>query len=167
MASQYDSIKTPKELLTQVAMHGFSTQIDDRLRAQDIFGRAPIEDLVELANTTGKTSENFYMVLFSIWHWTDATRFYNKYSNPEFKGMKDKELKILGLENKVATVQKKAAEHQEDCQEWMRRCKEEQAAHADTRNEAECYMTLYEAAKQEIIQLKAKLYDLMVEKEEK
>jgi len=167
MASQYDSIQTPKELLTKVAMHGFSTQIDDKLRAQDIFGRAPIEDLVELANTAGKTSENFYMVLFSIWHWSDATRFYNQHSNPDYKEMKQKDQEIGRLKREVEAAQEEAAEHHEDCQEWMRRCEEEHAAHAETRNEVEFYKVAAKMAQQEIIELKAKLYDFMVAMEGK
>ena len=167
MASQYDSIQTPKELLTKVAMHGFSTQIDDKLRAQDIFGRAPIEDLVELANTAGKTSENFYMVLFSIWHWTDATRFYNEHSNPEKQKMREQYEEIRSLNQRLEDAQLEASEHHEDCQEWMRRCNEEQAAHAETRNEVEFYKVAAKMAHQEIIELKAKLYDFMVAMEEK
>ena len=167
MASQYDSIKAPEELIRIVSMHGFSTQIDDRLRAQDIIGRAPIEDLVKLANTPGKTSENFYMVLFNIWHWADATRFYNQYSNPDYKEMKQKDQEIGRLKREVAAAQEEAAEHHEDCQEWMQRHKKEVDAHAETRKEAEFYQAGYEAANQEIIRLKAKLYDLMVAKEEK
>lgn len=153
MASQYDSIQTPKELLTQVAMHGFSTKIDDRLRAQDIFGRAPIEDLVELANTAGKTSENFYMVLFNIWHWTDANRFYNQHSNPEYKQLKvmmeSNERYIKELEHKNEILVGNINYMMDEAKGAARTSKE------------------LEKANLEILRLKAKLYDLMVAEEEK
>ena len=153
MASQYDSIQTPKELLAKVAMHGFSTQIDDKLRAQDIFGRAPIEDLVELANTAGKTSENFYMVLFSIWHWTDATRFYNQHTNPEIKTMK------FGMKADQKYI--KELEHKNEILVGNINClMDENDRAASTSKELE-------KANLEIMRLKAKLYDMMVAKEEK
>ena len=153
MASQYDSIKTPKELLTKVAMHGFSTQTEDRLRAQDIFGRAPIEDLVELANTAGKTSESFYMVLFNIWHWTDATRFYNQHSNSEYIQMR------IGMKSDRKYI--KELESKNEILVGNINCMMEEAdSAARTANELE-------KAKLEIMRLKAKLYDLMVAKEEK
>ena len=167
MASQYDSIQTPKDLITRVSIQGFSTKIDDRLRAQDIFGRAAIEDLVELANAGGKISENFYMVLFSIWHWSDATRFYNEHSNPGRDRLVNAESKIRELETEVKMAKLEADEHHEDCQEFIRRLDAEKAAHAETCKETEFYKAGYEAAKQEIIRLKAKLYDRMIEKEEK
>ena len=186
MASQYDSIKTPKELLTKVAMHGLSTRQEDICRAQDIFGRAPIEDLVALANDNGRLDDNgnpdpngsrssgrdgtrkyFYQVLFHIWHWEDATRFYNEHTNPEFARFANREDKILELEQELRMARQEADEHHEDCQEWIRRCEAEKAAHADTRKEADFYRAGYDAANMEIIRLKAKLYDLMVAKEEK
>lgn len=85
MSSQYDSIKTPAELIAEVMTHGLSTKQEDICRVQDIFGRAPIEDLVKLANDIGRnnadgepdpkgtwssgrkgTQSTFYMVLSSI-----------------------------------------------------------------------------------------------------
>lgn len=186
MASQYDSIQTPKDLITRVSIQGFSTNQEDICRAQDIFGRAPIEDLVFLANDIGRVNDKgepdpegtwssgrrgtraiFYQILFHIWNWEDATRFYNQHSNPDYKEMKQKDQEIGHLKREVAAAQEEAAEHHEDCQEWMQRHKKEVDAHAETRKEADFYMAGYEAANQEIVRLKAKLYDLMVAKEEK
>lgn len=153
MASQYDSIQTPKELLTKVAMHGFSTKIDDKIMAQDIFGRAPIEDLVELANTEGKTSENFYMVLFNIWHWTDATRFYNQNSNPEYIKLRN------GMESDRKYI--KELEHKNEILVGNISCL------MDENDRTASATKELEKAKLEIMRLKSKLYDMMIEKEEK
>lgn len=46
MASQYDSIKTAEELLKEVAAHGLSTKPEDICRAQDIFGRSEVKELM-------------------------------------------------------------------------------------------------------------------------
>lgn len=100
MTSIYEKIESPKELVQLVAHQGLSTRQEDICRAQDIFGRASIKDLVELANDNGIRNSNgekdpqgawsdgskgfsqtFYSVLFTIWNWEDATRFYNKHSN--------------------------------------------------------------------------------------
>lgn len=167
MASQYDSIQTPNELLTKVAMHGFSTQIDDKLRAQDIFGRAPIEDLVELANTAGKTSENFYIVLFNIWHWTDATRFYNQHSNPDRKRIVNLENENNELSRKLIEAEKKTADSNEAYDLVVSRLEREKKVSVQAQaDKAEVAWNLAEA-EQEIIRLKAKLYDMMMAKEEK
>lgn len=54
MASQYDSIKTAEELLKEVAAHGLSTKPEDICRAQDIFGRSEVKELIRLANDNGR-----------------------------------------------------------------------------------------------------------------
>lgn len=111
--SIYDEIKTPKELIQNVMCHGFSTETEDICRAQDIFGRAAIEDLVFLANDIGRNNEKgepdsdgswsssrrgtrdtFYMILFSIWSWEDATRFWNQHTNLEHKMLKEENKKL-------------------------------------------------------------------------
>lgn len=101
MASQYDSIKTAEELLKEVAAHGLSTKPEDICRAQDIFGRSEVKELIRLCQDNGRLkgfdgepdprgtyssgrvglSKYFYQVAFKIWSWEDATRFYNQHSN--------------------------------------------------------------------------------------
>jgi len=80
MASRYDKIRTPEELIFETEAHGLSLLPEDICRAQDIIGRAAIEDLVAIANDS-KRRDAFYMVLFEIWSWEEAVRFYNKHSN--------------------------------------------------------------------------------------
>ena len=56
--SKYDSIKTAAELVAEVRVHGLSLAQEDICRVQDIFGNAPIEDLVALANDIGRNNRN-------------------------------------------------------------------------------------------------------------
>ena len=174
MASIYDNIKTPKELLEIVKVHGLNTEIEDVCRAQDIFGRAPIEDLVALANDNGRKNDagktdpsgswssgrdglqkTFYSVLFHIWNWEDATRFWNQHTNPEYASLKKTAEKVKELDAELSVTKS-------DC--------------TSTKIEAEIYRTDLEKAEientnlsakvkaqeEEIMKLKARLYDLMV-----
>lgn len=56
--SKYDSIKTAAELVAEVQAHGLSLAQEDICRAQDIFGRSAVQDLVALANDIGRNNEN-------------------------------------------------------------------------------------------------------------
>ena len=80
MASIYNNIGTAKELIADVKAHGFNTDIENICRAQDIFGHSSVEELAALANENQNT---FYMILFKIWNWREATTFYNEHSNPD------------------------------------------------------------------------------------
>ena len=55
--SKYDSIKTAAELVAEVRLHGLSLAQEDITRAQDIFGRSSIEELVALANDIGRNND--------------------------------------------------------------------------------------------------------------
>ena len=56
--SKYDSIKTAAELVKEVRLNGLSLAQEDICRAQDIFGNAPIEELVALANDIGRNNRD-------------------------------------------------------------------------------------------------------------
>jgi len=102
MASIYDNIKTARDLVYHVKNHGLSTNPEDICRAQDIFGHSTIEELDDLANDIGRNDENgnpdpkgswssnriptrdtFYNILFIIWNYDEATRFWNRHTNPD------------------------------------------------------------------------------------
>lgn len=157
--SIYANIETPRELLQMVQHRGLSLDQDDINRAQDIFGNAPIEDLAELANSeNSRTADNFYMVLFNIWNWRDATKFYNDHSNKLYQLAKQeaqearKEAKEAKAEAAQIREQLKA-EHENRLQETGERLNKTSEL---TKAEAENH-----ALKMEIMQLKAKLYDMM------
>lgn len=162
MASMYEGL-TPEGLVDKVRAHGLSTKTDDICKAQDIFGHARESTLVELANDPRK-SETFYMIVFNIWHWQDATRFYNRHSNQDYERMRAEAKEVATA---LAAVKEEAEEHQQDCNIWMERCRSSEAAHAETVKELEFYKDGYEYANRQIVELKAKLYDLMVAKEGK
>ena len=188
--SIYDSIKTAEELLKEVAAHGLSTKPEDICRAQDIFGHSEVKELIRLANDNGRLngfvyschfhyrhrplccrmfpsgcvglSKYFYQVAFHIWSWEDATRFYNQNSNfPVIDALEEN--KMLHQQVKELNGELKRAKDDRDVEH--RRCREavgaEQAAQKKIGHlEAEVHdrdMT--------IMELKARLYDLLVNKE--
>lgn len=169
--SIYDTLKTPKELVTYVMAHGLSTAVNDICRVQDIFGRAPIADLVELANDdnqaankAGRThsyQSTFYMVLFHIWNWEDATRFYNQHTNPEPKAWMAAttaaKAEAQQATSALKDLQKKHDKLWEDIN-TLGKAKLEQEQRA---GRAETQLA---AAQQTILELKAKLYDLTMNK---
>ncbi len=179
MASIYDNIKTAKGLVELVSIHGLSTEVEDICRAQDIFGRATIEELDELANDIGRNNDKgepdpkgtwssgrkgtqsvFYSILYHIWSWEEATRFYNQHTNPEYI-----ELKSLREEAKLleSTVERLTARRDELLAE------EKEAANmlVQEMNKTSEATARAEKAEEEIVRLKAKLYDLMIAKGEK
>ncbi len=175
--SIYDKINTAKELLTEVTIHGLSTKTEDICRAQDIFGHTAIEDLVALANDNGMngsmstgrrgTQSVFYQVAFTIWHWEDATRFYNQHTSPEFKAGKDA-VEKLRCEMRDHSATKKAL------QEQVQKTQEQHQLVLDERrkaNDAEIKALHLESEihdrDMQIMELKAKLYDMMMAQEGK
>ena len=56
MGSKYDSINTAAELVAEVQANGLSLMQEDICRAQDIFGRSAVKDLIALANDIGRGS---------------------------------------------------------------------------------------------------------------
>ena len=161
MASMYEGL-TPAGLVDKVKAHGLSTDLDDICKAQDILGHACESTLVELANDS-RNSETFYMILFHIWNWQDAARFYNQHSNPEYQRMWNT---AKEAEAKLAEANIKAEENEQDCNLWMERYRSSEAAHAKTVEELEFYETGYKRANEQIVKLKAKLYDLMVKEDD-
>ena len=156
MSSQYDSIKTPKDLLLEVTAHGLSTKREDICRAQDIFGRAPISDLAELAKESYST---FYMVLFNIWNWEDAARFYNEHTLGYPEEIRKLEEEKRGLVGEVAHQKEQARIAHDNMKKEMENRREARAALHKT--EAELHdrdMT--------ILELKAELYDYMKREKE-
>lgn len=166
MASIYDKIKTAKELLTEVQIHGLSTKVEDICRAQDIIGRTSVEELDILANDNGMdgnmstgrrgTQAVFYQVLFRIWNWEDATRFYNQHSNKEYIELVKKRDELKTAKSELEDVTKQLKEEHESVLNERSRAihSEEHAKRVETRLH-ERDMT--------IIELKAKLYDLMIQ----
>ena len=189
MSSIYENIRFAKDLVTAVRLQGLSTKEEDIVRAQDIFGKATIEELDELANDNGRVNSNgkpdkngtwssgrtgvqstFYHILFHIWNWEDATRFYNQHTNPEYaelyelrkqnKKLTDKQAELARLYTRWEELENKKSELEEEekkLREKIYNLSGEKLKESERADFAEA----------EIVRLKAKLYDLMVAKEEK
>lgn len=173
MASIYDEIKTAADLVREVMLHGLSTKQEDICRAQDIFGHSPVEELVKLANDNGMNDEHgnpdpkgswssgrkgtrnaFYSIAFAIWNWEDATRFWNQYTNP------DKETLVKTYEENAALKKQNASltERRNQLLEEVKEASDKwESTYAQFREQEARALK----AEEEIVQLKAKLYDLM------
>ena len=175
--SKYDSIKTAAELVAEVRVHGLSLAQEDICRVKDIFGNAPIEDLVALANDIGRNNRNgepdpkgsmssnrpatqntFYSILFRIWHWEDATRFWNQHTNPEHEEVMELRAKLKAEMSEHSTT-KKALEHEHSA------VLDERGQVCELKAKVACLESFRHENNMTIMELKAKLYDLMVEKE--
>lgn len=178
MASMYDNIKTPKELIASVRAHGLSTKVEDICKAQDIFGHAPLEELVKLAQDNGRLkgfdgepdprgtvssgregdSNIFYQILFHIWHWEDATRFYNQYSNFPII---DKLNEVDELNQNLKKANERADKAEEQWNTAMDQYGKLLAQYEEMEKAKRAAEQKTQEAEQEIIRLKAKLYDMM------
>lgn len=178
MSSIYENIKTPKELIASVRAHGLSTKVEDICKAQDIFGHAPLEELVKLAQDNGRLkgfngepdprgtvssgregdSKIFYQILFHIWHWEDATRFYNQYSNFPII---DKLNEVDEMNKRLKKAEQKAEEMGDQFDTAMNQYGKLLAQYDEMEKAKLAAEQKTQEAEQEIIRLKAKLYDLM------
>lgn len=169
MASIYDNIKTAKDLLAHVLIHGLSTEQEDICRVQDILGHSTMGELIELANddgmSTGKkgTQNTFYMILFHVWNWEDAIRFYNCHTNPEIPRIKEQENKLKDEMREHSNTKKALGEQ-------VKKTEEQHQIVLDERrraNDAEAKMLQLEAELHDrdmkIMELKAQLYDYMMD----
>lgn len=174
MESIYDKTETAKDLLIEVKIHGLSTKAEDICRAQDIFGRATLQELIALANDNGKMNSDgeadpngswsngrdglqktFYSVLFHIWNWEEATRFWNQHTNPEYANLKKTAGKIKGLEASLALAESLSTTN-------AQRVKLLSDDLVKAENENSNLTAKVKAQEEEILKLKARLYDLMV-----
>lgn len=186
MSSKYSNIKTATELVNEVMVRGLSLDTDDLIRAQDIIGHSSIEELARLANDIGRnnadgepdpngsfssnrpaTQNTMYMILFQIWNWEDAVRFWNTHTNPEHKHNKELREKLKSemtehAKTKEALKQQKISTDAEHKFLQIERGNSSEKAEKIRSLEAEIHdrdMT--------IMELKAKLYDMMTAKVKK
>lgn len=172
--SIYDNIKTAKDLVLEVTAHGLSTKQEDICRAQDIFGHSTVEELAALATDNGRRDEDgtpnqfgnrssgrdgtqkvFFQIIFTIWNWEEATKYYNEHSNPLYiegrNAVKERNQLNKTLENQSAQLDKLKQEITED-----------KDAINQLIGEKYEYQKEIDEKVAAIIKLKARLYDLMV-----
>lgn len=180
MASKYDSIKTAAELVAEVRLHGLSLAQEDITRAQDIFGRSSVDELVALANDIGRnndkgksdpkgtwssdrpaTQATFYSIAFHIWNWQDATRFWNLHTNPEHERLVEVRAIRDALREALDNMDKKLAESKEQTKQEHEARLAEISEKLEAQKEAERLAAEVHDRDMTIMELKAKLYDLM------
>lgn len=178
MSSKYDNIKTAAELVSEVQLHGLSLAQEDICRAQDIFGHTSIEELARLANDIGRNNDNgepdpkgawssgrkatqgtFYTIVSRIWNWEEVTRFWNLHTNPETKELKELRQERIKLEMMYEGSLNRNSELKRTLEEEAGLVMDLQTRVGDAQRAAE-------DAEDEIVRLKAKLYDLLVERKE-
>lgn len=172
--SKYDSIETAANLVREVMAHGLSTAQDDLNRAADIFGNDSVENLVSLANDIGRNNENgepdpngswsssrkatqstFYMIASSIWNWEDVTRFWNLHTNPE-RG------ELVKLRSEEKELKAEVQKLKDQIEEEHKNCLEYRSLAAKFKDERNRLQTDLHNSKMNEMELKARLYDLMV-----
>ena len=175
MKSIYDEIKTAADLVNHVSLHGLSTKEEDISRAWDIIGHSTIEELDTLANDIGRNNENgepdpngswssgrkatrdtFYFILFKIWNYEDAVRFWNEHTNPEHN-------QLIAIKEMNAANNKKVAELQEQVESEHKSRLEETKLAIEAEEKARRLQSELHDRDMTIMELKAKLYDLMEE----
>lgn len=177
MTRMYEG-KTAAEVVRDVMNHGLSLDQEDICKMQDIFGHTSVEELDRLANDIGRdngighpdpdgtmssgrrgTRDAFYRILFHIWNWEDAVRFWNQHSNPDLDrmdAMRDRNhLLTMKLETEVGL--RKEAES--SCDYWQKEAFTAQDIAAKANDKLH-------KAERDILKLKATLYDLMTEEAE-
>lgn len=171
--SKYDNITTATELVREVMAHGLSTEQEDICRAQDIFGRASVGELAQLANDIGRNNENgepdpkgtwssgrkatrdtFYSIAFSIWNWEDACRFWNQHTNPQTEQYNEIRAEASRLADKNKALATRCEELLKNEGDWRQLCSEEKQYRTEIEQELR-------AAQTQILRLKAQLFDLL------
>lgn len=177
MAIKFEDIKTARELIDYTSIHGVPTDQESVCRMQDIIGHSTVEELETLANDNGRNDEHgnpdpngswssgrrgtqgqFYSLIFQIWNWEEAVRFWNKTTNPDQK--------MLVAE--VDGLRKRVKDDTKELEAWLDKFNSLAEDHEKLKNNfSEASQRLLESNikveeyEQENMRLKAKLYDLM------
>jgi len=167
-----DQVTTAKELVALVSWQGVSTKQEDICRMQDIIGHSTVEELNLLANDIGAdgypdnpksttfsgrrgTRDTFYHLLSVIWNWQDLLNFWNENTNPDHKALEEAKAELKKYEKWHIGDSSRIKELNDQIHEAADKWSEEY----DKRTALEYQLKV---KNQEIMQLKAKLYDLMV-----
>ena len=178
MLKELKDIKTAKELIEHIQIHGMSTIQEDIVIMQDIIGHAPIEELYLLANDIGRNDENgnpdpkgswssgrkgtqstFYSLIFHIWSWEDAVRFWNQHTNPDHEQRVIVEAQNADLKDGRDRMRAEIEVKYESIKTLEKQLREVKAESQNLKN-------VLNRKDAEIQALKAKLYDLMTSGEE-
>lgn len=178
MSGKYSGIQTAAELIAEVQIHGLSLAQEDICRVQDIFGNTSIDELARLANDIGRNNANgepdpkgswssgrkatqgtFYMIVSHIWNWEEVTRFWNLYTNPQTEELKRKQDAL----NAIVKANEMLKRENDILREAQFNLLDERE---DFRTRASDAQRRAEEAEAEVLRLKAKMYDLLIERKE-
>lgn len=183
--SKYDSIKTAADLVAEVQLNGLSTAQEDICRAQDIFGSTSVEELARLANDTGMNNEKgepdpkgtwsstrkatqgtFYMIVSHIWNWEEVTRFWNRHTNPEHKQVEELREKLKAEMAEHSNTKKALEEQRVSTDAEHKFLLAERGKRIEQGEKIESLKAEIHDRDMTIMELKARLYDLLVERKE-
>ena len=172
MITKLDQVKTADELISLISWQGIPTDIDSICRMQDIIGHSTQEELIRLAQDNGTETDGTHTwstgrrgtqretlsLLYAIWNWEDATRFYNNHVNPEYRKAKE-EAKKARQEAEEAKAEAEKAK--KTAEEWEKAATKIKSNWRTDAAEAEAQKARADAAEAEILKLKAMLFDYM------
>ena len=161
MKTKLEQIETAAELVTLVSWQGVSTKQEDICKMQDIIGHSTIEELDRLANFTGDksgkmgTQSYFYHILSVIWRWDDLIEFWNKHTNPEHKQLEEANELLMKCEKELKFANEILEKKNKDGEDFRKR-------YCELLDKSMDQEKAIAAKDREIMELKAKLYDMMV-----
>lgn len=171
--TNYSDLKTARSLVEFVMANGLQMDVDSLSIARDIISNASVGELDDLANNADpsikqtaangrriETRSTFYKILFAVWDWSDAVEFWNIHTNPNYT-----EVLARRTENKQQTDEITKLRARRD--ELLREINQSAITVRELMDKAHYWQQKAEASENEILKLKAKLYDFLVEKEEK
>lgn len=162
MITKLEQVKTARELITLISWQGIPTDVESICTMQDIIGHTTQDELIRLAQddgldrredgtwSTGRrgTQKDTMALLFTIWHWEDATRFYNNHVNPVARENKEKAAQVEIYKDKLEKATEAAQHNMEIWEEADERAEKAERQLKD--------------AQAEIMRLKSMLFDYMV-----
>ena len=152
----YNNFKTAVEMFDHIRFHGLQVDNASISRAQDLIGHSTEDDLAQIASK--EHADIFYNVLIHVWDFERIIRFYNKYSNPDYRRIKEesdghkrnyKEASEMCSQRNI-----KIAELNVEIETLEARCKQDGEALYKA-------VTERDALRRQVMELKAKLYDIM------
>lgn len=172
MKTKLEQITTAAELITFITAFGTPTDLESICRMQDIIGHTGQDELIRLAQDNGTetdgthtwstgrrgTQKETLSLLYTIWNWEDATRFYNNHVNPEYRKAKEEAKKARQEAEEAKAEAEKARKNSE---EWKEAATKIKANWRDSATDAEAQKARADAAEAENLKLKAMLFDYM------
>lgn len=137
------------------ATHGIDTDIESINNYSDMIGHSSVDQLKELAN--GVYKETFYRVYGLCYGTVEAIRFFTKNSDKIEAILRSRDEAICDLED----MQDKLKKADDETKRAWDKSLEMRSAWEAEKTEKENIKKELEKANEEIIRLKAKLYDLM------